>query len=35
MFIFLLRSLPVDFRIRMNELLLKQVGSMFYAVGKA
>lgn len=35
MFIFLLRSLPVDFRIRMNELLLKQVGSLCYTVGKA
>jgi hypothetical protein len=35
MFIFLLRSLPVDFRIRMDELLLKQVGCLFYTVGKA
>ena len=35
MFVFLLRSLRVDFRIEMNELLLKQLGSLFCTVAKA
>jgi len=35
MFIFLLRNLCVDFRIGMNLLLLKQVGSLFCTVAKA
>jgi len=35
MFVFLLRSLHVDFRIGMIELLLKQVGSLFCTVAQA
>ena len=34
-FVFLLRSLHVGFRIGMNELLLKQVGFLFCTVAKA